>query len=172
MWSEELLEQFVLLASEELRGNWVLCGASVLPLIGVKTRTTWDIDLFGLNNPTQNESFKLMSIAESLGIPVECVNLSGGYYLTKLPEYKKHLVLLQEGRSKIFRPDFFLFSCLKTQRFTEVDLLDCQDFFDFEKDKNPNIKNIMQSFIIKELPKTKQAQKAKRLVEFLNYLEK
>lgn len=170
MWSEELLEQFVLLASEELRGDWVLCGASVLPLIGVKTRTTWDIDLLGLDNPTQEQNFKLMEIAESLGIPAECINLSGGYYLNKVPNFKKHLVLLQKGKSTIYRPDFYLFSCLKTQRFTEVDLLDCQDFYDFEKESNPKARELMQKFIIKELPNIKQPNKAKRIVEFLNYL--
>lgn len=170
MWSEELLEQFVLLASEELKGDWVLCGASVLPLIGINTRTTWDIDMFGLDNPKQTENFKLMNIAESLGIPAECINLSGGYYLSKLPNFRKNLVLLNEGKSKIFRPNFYLFSCLKLQRFTEVDLLDCQDFYKHEKKTNPNVNESMKNYLISELSKIENPDKAKRVVQFMQSL--
>ena len=81
MWSEELLEQFVILASQELSGDWVLCGASVLPLLGINTRTTWDIDLYGMNDQSQSEIMKLMDLVGSLGVPAECINVSGGVHM-------------------------------------------------------------------------------------------
>ena len=170
MWSEELLEQFLLIASEELNKDWVLCGASILPLLGVKTRTTWDIDLFGLGTPSQEESFRMMEIVENLGIPAECVNLSGGYYLSKIKDYRKHLIPLQSAKVCIYRPDVYLFSRLKLQRFSEVDLLDCQDYFSFTADEDGELANKFKTHLIEELAKTNHPDRAKRIVQMMNHI--
>ena len=170
MWSEELLDQFVVLASGELAGDWVLCGASVLPLLGIKTRTTWDIDLFGLNNQSQKDILQLMDLIGSLGVPAECINVSGGYYLNKIKGFEKHLVLLQEGRANIYRPDFYLFSKLKLQRFSEVDLLDCQELYKKEANTNPLLVSMTKDLLVDELSKISHPEKAKRVVQFMQFL--
>ena len=170
MWSEELLEQFVILASQELSGDWVLCGASVLPLLGINTRTTWDIDLYGMNDQSQSEIMKLMDLVGSLGVPAECINVSGGYYLSKIPNFSEHLVLLQESQAKIYRPDFYLFSQLKLKRFSEVDLLDCQELFKKEAATNPQLINLTRELLVNELSKISHPEKAKRVVQFMQYL--
>lgn len=167
MWNEELLEQFILLLSEELRSDWVLCGASVLPLLGIKTRTTWDIDIFGIDNPSQAESFHVMELAESLGIPAECINLSGGYYLSQIPNYESNLVLMQEAKAKIFRPNFYLFTCLKLQRFSEVDYLDCNDLFEKEAKNNSSMRKKVHAHLLKEMTKVTEPEKAKRMVQLM-----
>ncbi|MFK8137981.1 MAG: hypothetical protein AB8E15_06455 [Bdellovibrionales bacterium] len=173
MWSEEILEQFVLLASQRLRGDWVVCGASILPLLGINARTTWDIDFFGLDNPSQNESHKLMEIAESLGVPPECISSSAGFYLKKEKNFRAHLIEMNKNKdTTIFRPDLFLFTQLKLKRLTEVDLQDCIDLAIFEKNKKTNFrKTKILSGLTAELSKTSHPERAKRIVQLMNFFK-
>lgn len=172
MWSEEILEQFILLASQKLKGDWVICGASVLPLLGIDSRTTWDIDFYGLNNPSQKEFHNLMEIAEGLGIPAECINSSAGYYLTKIPKYKNHLVSLQEvGECRIYRPDLFLFTQMKLKRFSEVDMQDCFEMYKFTKQNLLDIPlKKLKIELTNALTNSIQPEKAKRIVQFMQIL--
>jgi hypothetical protein len=79
-------------------------------------------------------TLKLMEIAEDLGLPVETINQAGGYFLSKIPGYRKSLVLLHTGpQARIYRPDALLYVLLKLPRLSESDLGDCLRFLDYTR---------------------------------------
>ena len=120
------LRRFVALAAERLRGDWVLIGGGVLPLLGVEVRVTVDIDVAGPDDAGMDQTLVLMGIAEELGLPVEAVNQAGAFFLRRIRGWERHLVELHRGRrARILRPDATLFLLLKLDRLTESDLTDC-----------------------------------------------
>lgn len=123
------LTSFLKLAGERLSGDWVLIGGTVLPALNEEYRATTDIDVVGLNNPDQAATLQLMDIASELELPVESINQAGAYFLMKIPDFEKHLVLLHQGkRASIYRPDVLLYIQLKVGRLTETDLSDCLQY--------------------------------------------
>lgn len=123
------LQRFLKLAAERLRGGWALIGGTVLPALNVDHRATTDIDVVGLDNPTQADTLKLMQLAEDLGLPIESINQAGAHFLLKIPQYSRHLVPLRKGKSAtIYRPDAWLYCRLKISRFSESDLADCVEY--------------------------------------------
>lgn len=122
----KLLQKFVQLAGERLKGDWILIGGTVLPALGVNHRVTTDIDLVGLNNPAQDQTLALMSLAEELGLPVESINQAGAFFLKKISGFQDRMILIHRGKTAaIFRPDATLFLLLKIARMSESDLADC-----------------------------------------------
>jgi hypothetical protein len=133
-----LLEEFLRLAGNTLAGDWVLLGATVLPLLGAKNRITLDIDLVGPPTSTLQDTLKLMEIAEKLGILPEAINQAGGLFLHRIPDWKDHLVEIYRGkRAIIYRPDKTLYLMLKIGRMTESDLSDCLGYLKYAKDPQP-----------------------------------
>jgi hypothetical protein len=122
-----LMNQFIRLAVDQLEGDWVIIGGTVLPLLGIDIRVTVDIDLVSLEIKNSNQqNLKLMQIAESLGMPIESVNQAGAYFLSKIPDAKDNLILFCESKKcKIYRPNVYLFLKLKVARLSESDLEDC-----------------------------------------------
>lgn len=121
-----LLERFLRLAGDRLRGRWVLLGGTLLPALGIEYRVTSDIDLVGIDLPDQSQTLELMKIAEELGLPIEAINQAAAFFLEKHQPYDSHLRLLRKGSSaEIYRPDPYLFVSLKAGRLTETDLEDC-----------------------------------------------
>jgi hypothetical protein len=121
-----LLNRFIRLAGDRLKGRWVLLGGTLLPLVGIDYRVTTDIDIVGLGTLEQGQTLKLMEIAEHLGLPVESINQAAGYFLSKQESFENHLISLHRGKSaEILRPDLFLFLALKIGRLSESDLTDC-----------------------------------------------
>ena len=70
----KLLKQFLTLATQQLRGRWLLVGGTLLPAVGIDTRSTVDIDLVGLGDKEKLQNLELMKIAEQLGLSVESIN--------------------------------------------------------------------------------------------------
>lgn len=130
MINAKVMKKFLEKSTSKLSGEWIIIGGTVLPLIGIDHRVTIDIDIVNLNFKSSNDdSLKLMEIAEELKLPIESINQAGAYYLSKIEDVADHLVLLQESKKcKIYRPDAYLFIKLKIERLSETDLADCIQF--------------------------------------------
>jgi hypothetical protein len=127
----ELVHRFVVLAADSLQGDWVVMGGAVLPLLGVESRVTWDIDVAGPPEAKMDQALVLMEIAERLGLPVEAINQAGAYFLRRVEGWRESLVKVHIGKSAtILRPDATLFVLLKIDRLTESDLADCTEMLE------------------------------------------
>ena len=131
--SSKLMKKFLTVAGEQLKGEWLLIGGTVLPILGIDLRVTTDIDLIPLNSKFSNSSvLELMKLAEKLDLPIEAINHAGLYFLEKISDYRDCLVILHKGNSAtIYRPDVNLFLRLKMARLTESDLQDCLEFLKY-----------------------------------------
>jgi len=115
--------------SQELEGEWILIGGSLLLALGISNRVTIDIDLIPINEATNKDSLKLMNISTSLNMPPETINLSSEYFLKKIDGWEKELILLQQtGKCTLYRPTKKLFRQLKEARGTSTDLLDIEAY--------------------------------------------
>jgi hypothetical protein len=163
------LRQFLKLAGEKLTGHWVLMGGAVLPALNVDYRVTTDIDIVGLNNPSQTDTLKLMDLAAELDLPIESINQAGAYFLFKISNYSNHLILLHSGKNAtLFRPDIFLYFQLKITRLTETDLSDCIRFLEVITQSNEAWdRHALEKIINHEIKKTTSEQKLNRLNELL-----
>jgi hypothetical protein len=130
MINTKLMEMFLEKAVGKLSGEWIVIGGTVLPLMGIDHRVTVDIDIINLSfESSNNDSLKLMNIAQELKLPIESINQAGAYYLSKIENVNEHLVILRQSKKcKIYRPDAYLFIRLKIERFSETDLSDCLTF--------------------------------------------
>lgn len=124
--SGAVLKRFVSLASQRLRGDWVVLGGAVLPLLGVEQRITLDIDIAGPETATNRETLELMNIADELDLPVESINQAAAFFLHRIPGWNDRLCIVETGpNARILRPDATLFVLLKLERLSESDLIDC-----------------------------------------------
>ncbi|RME26000.1 MAG: hypothetical protein D6806_06915 [Deltaproteobacteria bacterium] len=124
--NRKTLWRFVRLAGDNLRGDWVLMGGTVLALLGIGHRVTVDIDIAGPDDSGNEDLFVLMSLAHRLGLPVETINQAGAFFLRQINRWRDDIVLLHQGKTaSIWRPAATLFVLLKLERFTEADLSDC-----------------------------------------------
>lgn len=160
------MKKFISLAAEQLDGEWIVIGGTVLPLLGVDLRVTVDIDLVSLEKKSSNsQSLQLMEIAESMGFPVETINQAGAYFISKVEDVREHLILFKESKKcKIYRPDVYLFLKLKIVRLSQSDLDDCLAMIngnapEFEQDR----KKIVS--LLKGAMKTASPEMKERLIE-------
>ncbi len=94
-----------------------------------------------------------MKLAEDLGLPVETINQASLYFLEKIPNYIKELVILHKGKSAtIYRPNVNLFIQLKVGRLSESDLADCLEFLKYaRKTKEPVNRPKLQAVLNQEI---------------------
>jgi uncharacterized nucleotidyltransferase DUF6036 len=131
-----LLQRFLSLAGERLRGDWVVIGGCVLPLRGVEHRATLDIDIAGPDTAGMSETLLLFGIAEELGLPVEAINQAGALFLRRVPDWESMLIEVHRGSTATIRvPDATLFLLLKLGRLSEVDLEDCLAMLKLVRDR-------------------------------------
>lgn len=129
-----IVEKFVDLAAQRLSGDFVIIGGAVLSLLGIEGRTTVDIDVAGPKEASLGETLKLFEIAEGLGLPPEAINQAGAFFLHRIEDYERHLVLIRDGPlARIYRPDATLFILLKVARLTERDLEDCLKVIEYAR---------------------------------------
>ena len=130
--TSELMSKFVKSAATRLSGSWVIIGGSVLQLLNISARTTEDIDVAGPQTATQADILTLMEISQSLGLPIETINQAGAFFLHKIENWEKKLILVhKEGKASIYRPNLELFLRLKIARLSESDLEDCLRYMDY-----------------------------------------
>jgi hypothetical protein len=170
----KLLEKFLRLAADELTGEWVLVGGTLLPAVGIDVRTTVDIDLLGLGKAEAAQQIELMTISESLGLPVETVNQAASFFLKKVGYSKKDLIILERGKSAvIYRPSAELYLRLKVGRLSETDLLDCELYLEFCVGCGDSVdREAMTSFLTEAVGKEKSSEKRVRLQALLKGLQK
>ena len=131
-----LLERFLELAGDRLRGDWVVIGGCVLPLRGIELRTTADIDVAGPDTAGTRDTLLLLEIAEDLGLPVEAINQAGALFLKRIPDWESNLIEVHRGTGAVIHvPDATLFLLLKLRRLTEADLGDCIAMLGLARDR-------------------------------------
>ncbi len=160
-----LLKKFLKLASEELEGQWLLVGGTLLPAVGIDIRPTMDIDLIGLGPKEKMQNLELMNLAEKLGLSVEVINQAAEFFVAKKkPSSSDMIKLITGSKATIYRPTVELFWSLKIHRLTETDSLDCQHYLQYckgQKDKI-NFKSMIVE-INKQLQLENSEAKFKRL---------
>ena len=163
--NSQLLKKFLRRACEELEGEWILIGGTLLPALGIDVRPTIDIDLVGLTDREAAQTLKLMEIAESLGLGIEVINQAASYYFRRVGFKKSDLKILATGRKvAIYRPSVELYWRLKVPRLTESDALDCQHYLQFCRGQGDKIDGmLLNKPILAELKKTNSAAKVERL---------
>jgi hypothetical protein len=159
---KKLLAKFVQMAGDRLKGDWVIIGGTVLPLVGVHHRVTVDIDIVGPPDAGQEQTLVLMEICESLGLPVEAVNQAGAFFLRRIEGWERDLV----------RPNTTLFILLKLPRLTESDLADCLELLKVARARKevPDVSRLTKA-IANALKKGPLEEKSNRLQSLLLVLE-
>lgn len=128
----KLLREFIKQAGEQLQGNWLLVGGTLLPALGLDVRATVDIDFICLNEKGSSQTIALMELADSLGLPIETVNQAAAFFLKNIDYDNTDLISLHEGsKAKIYRPSTVLYWNLKLSRLSESDLIDCQHYYNY-----------------------------------------
>jgi len=167
------LKKLIKNASDQLSGEWVLLGGTLLPYLGIDYRSTVDVDLVGMNNPDQKQAIILMDLAQDLGWPVESINQAAGYFLQKVKNFEDHLIVLQKGKSAtIYRPDLYLFTVLKLGRCTHQDIDDCEEMIKFEgKNVDAGLKKNTKSVIEDAIKSTVKPETKAALEKLLKMLK-
>ncbi len=168
----ELLERFLEAAVNELSGEWLLVGGTLLPAVGLQVRSTVDIDLIGLSDKERVQNLELMDLADRLGLSIESINQAAAFFL-KQTEYKKSdLLILRKGRrAVIYRPSFELYLKLKSERLTEADILDLQHYFNFCLGRGDVVhEDKCEKWVTGLMKKEKIPERRERLKSLRNFL--
>lgn len=170
--SRSIMEQFIHAAADQLSGRWVIIGGAVLHLLNVSTRQTEDIDLAGPINATQADILTLMSLAESLGLPVEAINQAGAFFLHKVNGWEAKLILIHKGSAgEIYRPNLELYFELKFARLTESDTEDCLSYLRYAlSHKEPFDARTLIDLCKHKIQKPEKQKYKERLMAELNSL--
>lgn len=132
---------------DEVGGDWLLAGGSLVCLKFDADRGTEDIDIMRIRHShlsdeaAKNELFKWL-IANGLG--PEWVNAAMEPFVKAANGWESEIVEIKTGKKgRIFRPTLTLFTFLKLRRGTEIDLRDivsarksCPEKFDETKLKS------------------------------------
>ena len=168
----KLLHRFVKLMADRVRGQWVIIGGAVLPLLDASSRYTEDIDIVGPSSSTQKDTLALMNIAQELKLPIEAINQAASFFLHKISRWQDELVLIHKGKGiRIFRPTPTLFLLLKISRLSEYDLEDCLNMMKYANLKKEviDVKRVSKA-IQEEIKKSSNQTKTKRLKQLLSIL--
>ena len=67
-----------------------------------------------------------MEVADAEGLPIEVVNSAADFYVRRVPEWNREVVVLRQGASaKILRPTATMYMLFKLARLGEQDFDDC-----------------------------------------------
>jgi hypothetical protein len=118
---------------QNVGGDWLLAGGSLVLIEFGGGRPTEDIDIVNLTHPTLSpvaSQTELFRAALRLGLSAENVNSPVGFFVNEIPGWQSHLVEMRTGpKGRIFRPDLALLVTLKLRRGTETDLEDLRVAF-------------------------------------------
>ncbi|NDD90535.1 hypothetical protein EBZ37_00390 [bacterium] len=168
----KLLKKLLDAAVEKLDGEWILLGGTLLPALGIESRPTVDVDLISLEKNSNQQSLKLMALAESLQLPVETINQAAAYFLEKTGYTRDDLIVLKKGRhATLYRPTVTLFWKLKIGRLSESDLSDCLHYLKFSRDRGEAVEiAVLRRLLENALAERPTADRAARLAELLRHL--
>lgn len=170
----DVIKKFVELAKERLKGEWIIIGGALLPLLNISNRATIDIDLIGPQKDQTSEQLAMLKLAEELKIPLESINQAAAFFLLRISGWKEMLVELARGDNMVlFRPNSTLFILLKVSRLSEIDFEDCLKFLEFAKKHNESIdKKKIDASIKKRLLDDVTADSKERLEELRSKIRK
>lgn len=136
MINKTILEKFIEQVLKRLSGDWLIVGGSVISLVDDSYRVTLDIDLVKLDKADNDSQLEMMQIAEDIGLPVEAINLAAPFFVNRIPDVKENLILIAQSKQfTLYRPNFYLYLQLKSQRMSETDMEDCLRYFALCKKK-------------------------------------
>ena len=138
------LEEILSFLSDDLGGDWLLTGGSLVRLVFDASRGTEDVDLVRIAHPELSDEAaknRLFRWLIDRGLGPEWVNSAVEPFVREVEGWKRELVLVRTGtKGQIFRPNLTLFVYLKLRRGSEVDLADirsatpnCPEGFDEKK---------------------------------------
>ena len=148
------IEKILNYLCQELGGEWLIAGGSLVRLAFDSSRGTEDLDLMRVKDSAQSNDAsrnKLYQWLIARGLGPEWVNDAMEPFVREADGWEGQLVLLREGtKGKIYRPSLTLFVFLKLRRGTDIDIEDikkaipfCKEGFDpsvFKKWNHPNVK--------------------------------
>lgn len=123
------IDEILTYLTDQLGGDWLLAGGSLVRLVFDGSRGTEDIDLARMReSPHLSRDAALASLYQKLiadGLGPEWVNTALEPFVAAVPDWMDHVVLLKEGgMGRIFRPTLTLFAFLKLRRGTDIDMQD------------------------------------------------
>lgn len=171
--TKNILEKLVKKALTNLAGDWLIIGGTVLPLVGVEYRSTVDIDMLPLKSDGNDTMLALMVLADSLDLPVETINSAGLFFLKKIDNWEKRIVIHAESKKcRIYRPNFDLYLELKLARFSESDESDILAYLKWYKKQKLEVdSNRTEKIIRSNLKKAKSSNDRMRLEALLQKLK-
>ncbi len=135
MITSEQYQNFIGRVVDELEGDWLVTGGSLLAMINSEYRVTSDIDICPIDEMTNEKRLHLMDIADQLKLPIEAINPAADFFVRQIPNWKSSIVLMKKGqKGQLYRPDIELYFNLKLSRLSESDFEDCLLFYNWHKD--------------------------------------
>jgi len=136
------IDQILNEVCNNLGGDWLLIGGSLVQLLKANDRATRDIDLVPFDasaeiDPVLRLSF--VQMAKKLGLVATSINHSAGFFVRQFHNWESQTKLFLSGpKGKVFRPTTTLFLALKIKRATEVDISDCHAYLKFFHEETPD----------------------------------
>ena len=157
--SEKILDELC----QNIGGEWLLIGGTLIQLQYDGERSTEDIDLVHISHAEkskeflQNELFRF--VQRCWGIGPEHINLSAEFFVHELAGWQAELVPLKDGpKGRIFQPSLTLLIALKARRGSELDLQDIQTAI-----KKQGLRALDETKLERWVPETKLKQLKKLL---------
>ncbi len=124
----QAVEEILNYLCEELGGDWLLTGGSLVRLSFDASRSTEDVDLVRIRHGSLSDEAARNALFKWLigrGLGPEWVNSAVEPFVREIPGWERELALLRAGSAgRIYRPNLTLFVYLKLRRGTEIDLGD------------------------------------------------
>ena len=161
-------QKFLNSVADEISGDWLVIGGSLLAILGAHQRVTADIDICPIENMNNDLQLELMNLAVKCGLSIEAINPAADFFVKQIPNWKSSIVLLKKGHTgAIYRPSLELYFKLKLARCSESDVADCSSFLEWYKKNSLSFDNLL----IKKLVSDKYLKKpSEKLLEIIKDL--
>ncbi len=168
MITSEQYQNFIGRVVDELDGDWLVIGGSLLAMINSEYRVTSDIDICPIGEMTNEKRLHLMDIADQLKLPIEAINPAADFFVRQIPNWKSSIVLMKKGKKgQLYRPDIELYYNLKLSRMSESDIEDCNLFLDWHLNQKVKFNQKVIIDIVNEKQKTSSNPQLTRLLKKL-----
>jgi hypothetical protein len=153
MIQNEQYQKFLKNVVDQLQGEWLIIGGSLLALIQASGRYTTDIDLCPLQDLTNDMRLNLMEIATQSGLSIDAINPAADFFVRQIPNWKSQIVMFMQGqKGRLFRPTLQLYFQLKLARLSESDLADCFSYYEWHVQSGIEFsKNVLSELVRSKL---------------------
>jgi len=137
MISNDQYQNFIEAVINELDGDWLIVGGSLLSVVQSNSRHTVDIDLCPVDEMTNEKRLNLMDIAQKCKLSIEAINPAADFFVRQIANWKSEIILYKKGlKGSLFRPSLKLFFQLKFKRSSQSDLQDCSLYLQWHQKEN------------------------------------